>query len=140
MDNSLLYPNEPIVMVGPNVVVKGDPYMPYIDRENICNDVLKGECKSTETCISSYTFNLANIDHLKTIGWNDIRLEVMWAGAQRRDEDVLDPYFLEMLHAVLDLKYNDDVHVILDNHGDLVGIDGCGNGVPMWFQRKLHLS
>lgn len=25
---------------------------------------------------------------------------------------------------------------MLDNHGDMVGSMGCGNGVPMWFQKK----
>ena len=25
---------------------------------------------------------------------------------------------------------------LLDNHGDMVGSAGCGNGVPMWFQQK----
>ena len=55
---------------------------------------------------------------------------------QSRDEDALDPAFLEKLHAVLDLTDANDIHVILDNHGDMVGTAGCGNGVPMWFQRK----
>jgi hypothetical protein len=27
------------------------------------------------------------------------------------------------------------INVILDNHGDMVGSAGCGNGVPMWFQK-----
>jgi hypothetical protein len=73
---------------------------------------------------------------MKSMGWNAIRLGVMWAGAQPRDEDALDPIFLEMLHAVLDLTDKNDIHVILDNHGDQVGSAGCGNGVPMWFQMK----
>ena len=28
------------------------------------------------------------------------------------------------------------IHVMLDNHGDMVGSAGCGNGVPMWLQQK----
>ena len=56
--------------------------------------------------------------------------------SQSRDEDALDPVFLEKLHAVLDLTDANDIHVILDNHGDMVGTAGCGNGVPMWFQQK----
>ena len=128
--------NEPIVMVGPNVVVKGPPYMPYVDGDEICNDVVNSECTSTGTCTTCYTFNQADIDHMKSMGWNAIRLGVVWAGAQPRDEDALDPNFLEMLHAVLDLTDNNDIHVILDNHGDMVGSAGCGNGVPMWFQQK----
>ena len=56
--------------------------------------------------------------------------------SQPRDEDALDPVFLEKLHAVLNLTDANDIHVILDNHGDMVGTAGCGNGVPMWFQQK----
>ena len=43
------------------------------------------------------------MDHIKSLGWNMIRLGVVWAGAQPRDEDALDPTFLELLHAVLNL-------------------------------------
>ena len=56
--------------------------------------------------------------------------------SQSRDEAALDPVFLEKLHAILDLTDANDIHVILDNHGDMVGTAGCGNGVPMWFQQK----
>ena len=28
------------------------------------------------------------------------------------------------------------IQVVLDNHGDMVGSQGCGNGVPTWFQQK----
>ena len=129
--------NMPIVMVGPNVVVKGPPYMPYVEGDTICNDLVNDECTFTGTCISCETFNQADIDHMKNeMGWNAIRLGVVWAGAQPRDEDALDPEFLERLHAVLDLTDANDIHVILDNHGDMVGSAGCGNGVPMWFQQK----
>merc|ERR1719321_1232206 len=49
---------------------------------------------------------------------------------------MLDPNFLTLLHAVLDLTDKNGIHVVLDNHGDMVGSAGCGNGVPMWFQKK----
>ena len=128
--------NEPIVMVGPNVVVKGPPYMPYVRGDTICNDVVNDECTVTGSCISCDTFNQADVDHMKSLGWNTIRLGVVWAGAQPRDEDSLDPEFVERLHAVLDLTDANEIHVILDNHGDMVGSAGCGNGAPMWFQKK----
>ncbi len=81
---------------------------------------------------------------------------VVWAGAQPRDENALDPDFLWRLDAILNLT---DAHgiavlfttcritvlslshkslnvcsrapiqVMLDNHGDMVGSAGCGNGV-----------
>jgi len=128
--------SEPVVLVGPNVVVKGPPYMPYVQGDTICNDVVNDECTATGTCISCDTFNQADIDHMREMGWNAIRLGVVWAGAQPRDEEALDPAFLELMHDVLDLTDANEIHVILDNHGDMVGSAGCGNGVPMWFQQK----
>eukprot|EP00035_Acanthoeca_spectabilis_P019869 m.429993 g.429993 ORF g.429993 m.429993 type:complete len:452 (-) comp17104_c0_seq1:443-1798(-) len=126
----------PIVMRGPNVVVKGPPYLPSTDGNTVCNDVVDATCSALGNCTSCYTFNQADIDNLKSRGWNAIRLGVVWAGAQPRDEDALDPDFLARLHRVLNLTDANGIHVILDNHGDMVGSAGCGNGVPMWFQKK----
>merc|ERR1719326_131939 len=92
-----------IVMGGPNVVVKGPPYMPEVTGNTICNDVVNATCSKTGTCTSCSTFNQADVDHLKSRGWNFIRLGVVWAGAQPRNEDSLDPDFLRRLHAVLNL-------------------------------------
>ena len=69
------------------------------------------------------------------MGWNTIRLGVVWAGAQPRDEDALDPEFVRRLDAILDLTDRTGINVVLDNHGDMVGTAGCGNGVPMWVQQ-----
>jgi len=129
--------NAPIVMGGPNVVVKGPPYMPSVSGTTICKDNTDGACAQTGTCSSCSTFNQADVDHIKKLGWNFIRLGVVWAGAQPTDEDALDPAFVERLHAVLNLTDINGIHVMLDNHGDMVGSQGCGNGVPTWFQKKF---
>ena len=50
---------EPVVLVGPNVVVKGPPYMPYVQGDTICDDVVNDECTAAGTCISCNTFNQA---------------------------------------------------------------------------------
>jgi len=128
--------NTSIVMSGPNVVVKGPPYMPAVEGSTICNDVTDVACQAAGTCTSCTTFNQADVDHIKRLGWNSIRLGVVWAGAQPRDEDALDAAFLKRLHAVLTLTDANGIHVVLDNHGDMVGSAGCGNGVPTWFQLK----
>jgi hypothetical protein len=82
------------------------------------------------------TFNEADVAHIKAKGWNSIRLGVVWAGAQPRDEDRLDSGFLRRLHALLDLTDREGIAVVLDNHGDAVGSANCGNGIPMWFSQK----
>ena len=106
------------------MVVKGPPYMPYVRGDTICDDVVNDECTATGTCVSCDTFNQADIDHMREMGWNAIRLGVVWAGAQPRDEEALDAGFLELLHDVLNLTDANELHVILDNHGDMVGSAG----------------
>lgn len=125
-----------IVLAGPNVVVKAAPFLPSVEGNTICSDVVNAECQAHRNCSTCSTFNQADVDHIKSRGWNFIRLGVVWAGAQPRDEDQLDPAFLQRLHAVLDLTDKNGLHVMLDNHGDMVGTLGCGNGAPAWFQKK----
>ena len=74
--------NEPIVLGGPNVVVKGPPYMPYVSGTTMCNaDVVNDQCTASGTCTTCSTFNQADVDHIKASGWNFIRLGTVWAGA-----------------------------------------------------------
>eukprot|EP00038_Savillea_parva_P029793 m.73513 g.73513 ORF g.73513 m.73513 type:complete len:450 (+) comp8843_c0_seq2:98-1447(+) len=125
-----------VQLVGPNVVVKGPPYLPSVQGDTVCNDTVDDACTQAGNCTSCYTFTQADIDHIKSQGWNAIRLGVVWTGAQPRDEDALDPDFLQRLHAILNLTDRNNIYVILDNHGDMTGSAGCGNGVPMWFSQK----
>ena len=128
--------NATIVLAGPNVVVKGPPYLPSTTGDSICNDVVNEDCAALGNCTSCSTFNEADINHIKSLGWNVIRLGVVWAGAQPEDSDSLDASFLQRLHSVLDLTDKAGINVVLDNHGDMTGSAGCGNGVPMWFQKQ----
>ncbi|CAM9454424.1 unnamed protein product, partial [Ectocarpus fasciculatus] len=127
---------EPILLRGPNVVVKGPPYLPSVSGDSYCVDSIVEGCQYDNTCQSCTTFNQADVDHIKSMGWNSIRLGVVWAGAQPRNEDSLDADFLARLHDILDLTDANGLHVILDNHGDMVASAGCGNGIPMWFSQE----
>jgi hypothetical protein len=128
--------NESIVLAGPNIVVKGPPYLPSVSGDTYCDDVVNDDCTATGTCKSCYTFNEFDVAHIKSKGWNAIRLAVTWAGAQPVEGDSLDPAFVRSLHDILTLTDKSGLHVILDNHGDMTGSLGCGNGVPAWFQKK----
>lgn len=101
---------EEIVMAGPNVVVKGPPYLPLVSGNTSCNDVVNPGCEAEGTCSSCTTFNEADVSNLKAHGFNTIRLGVVWAGAQPRDENQLDPEFVSRLDAVLTL---------CDKHGSM---------------------
>jgi len=128
--------NTGIVLAGPNVVVKGPPYLPAVSGVTQCDDVVNSNCSATGTCKTCYTFNEADVNLIKSQGRNFIRLGVIWAGAQPRDEDALDRDFLERLHAILDLTDRTGIHVMLDNHGDMTASAACGNGAPMWVSQK----
>ncbi len=116
-----------VILRGPNVVVKGPPWLPLLEGDTVCQDT------PTETC---KTFNRADAEHItKTMGWNSIRLGVTWAGAQPENKDSLDPGWVKRLQAILTMCHQYGIHVILDHHTDMVGSAGCGFGVPMWFSR-----
>lgn len=128
--------NMPIVLSGPNVVVKGPPYLPSVSGDAPCHDFVNDTCSAAGDCETCTTFNQADTDLIHSQGRNFIRLGVVWAGAQPRDEDKLDPNFLDRLHAILNLTDAENIHVMLDNHGDMTSSAGCGNGAPMWFSQK----
>ena len=125
--------NSTIVMSGPNVVVKGPPYLPSVDGTEACADVVDAACTASGNCTTCTTFNEADVANIKAHGWNAIRLGVVWAGAQPSDTNSLDPDFLARLDAILTLCDNEGIAVVLDNHGDMTGSAGCGNGVPLWY-------
>lgn len=129
--------NASVTLAGPNVVVKGPPWLPSTGTSAtaVCSDVVNDNCTASGTCSSCETFSLADVRNLQARGWNAIRLGVMWAGAQPRDEDALDADFVARLDAILSLCDAEGINVVLDNHGDMVGGAGCGNGVPMWFSQ-----
>ena len=62
--------NESIVLSGPNVVVKGPPYLPLVSGGDICNDILNSECQAQGNCTSCTTFNDADVRHFGLMGWN----------------------------------------------------------------------
>merc|ERR1712086_943259 len=51
----------PIVLSGPNVVVKGPPYLPAVSGETHCHDMINSTCSATGTCTSCTTFNEADV-------------------------------------------------------------------------------
>ena len=134
----VLSDGSPITLSGPNVVVKASPYLPAVAGDAPCppSDNVNSTCAATGTCTTCTTFNRHDTDLIHSQGRNFIRLGVVWAGAQPRDENALDPGFLDRLHAILNLTDAENIHVMLDNHGDMTSSAGCGNGVPMWFSQK----
>ena len=42
--------SEVIMLEGPNVVVKGPPYLPGVDGDSQCSDLVDAECQAAGTC------------------------------------------------------------------------------------------
>ena len=81
--------NQEIVLSGPNVVVKGPPYMPAVSGSTPCNaDHIDAACRAVGNCTTCSTFDEADIKLIHSQGRNFIRLGVIWAGAQ---PSTLDP-------------------------------------------------
>ena len=128
----------PVILSGPNVVVKASPYLPGVFGNQPCpdSDLVNATCSAAGDCSTCATFNKHDTDLIHAQGRNFIRLGVVWAGAQPRDEDALDAAFLDRLHSILNLTDAENINVMLDNHGDMTSSAGCGNGAPMWFSQK----
>lgn len=50
-----------VVLSGPNVVMKGPPYLPSVSGTSYCVDNTDGDCTATGTCTSCSTFNEVSI-------------------------------------------------------------------------------
>lgn len=73
------------------------PWIPATTGNSVCHD----RWFTNFTC---YAFNDADAEHItKDMGWNFIRLGVVWAGAQPTSEPKLDSEWLERLHNILAL-------------------------------------
>jgi len=118
-----------VLLEGTNVVMKGPPWIPSTEGNTVCHD----KWWSHYTC---KTFTKHDAQHVRDMGWNFIRLGVVWAGGQPTEEPVLDAAWLARLHALLDVCLEYGIHVLLDVHQDAVGTATCGEGVPQWFSAK----
>ena len=122
---------EVVLLGGTDVIMKGPPWLPETTGNTSCRD----RWFTNFTC---YTFNEADARHVRAQGWNFIRLGVVWAGGQPRDEPALDPEWLRRLRAILELCHAHGIHVVLDSHQDAVGTATCGEGVPQWFSELAN--
>jgi hypothetical protein len=123
-----------VVLIGPNVVMKGPPWIPSVACSGNGHD---GECFNCTHFddTSCQTFTPADITHIRSFGYNFVRLGVIWAGGQPTPDPKLAADFEKRLHAFLDLSDEHGINVLLDIHQDAVGTAVCGEGVPQWFSK-----
>jgi endoglycosylceramidase len=109
------------VFHGVNVVRKGFPYIPITTHFD-----------------SNFSFAPEDVDFLRSIGCNAIRLGVIWAGAQPQPPSSdgspapFNTTYLDELQRVVAIAAAGGVRVLLDAHQDLYSSAFCGEGAPSW--------
>ena len=96
--------NATTLLTGANVVLKGPPWLPEVAGTRACYDTPEASCE---------TFNEADALHFGRMGWNLVRLGVVWAGAQPTAAAELDAAWLARLHDLLSLCERHGIRVIL---------------------------
>ena len=103
---------------GVNVVYKDDPYLPI-----------------SPSFDSNLSFLQDDIDLLKSLGVNLIRLGVMWPGVNPT-EGSTDEDYLQKVDDMIQLCADNDVYVLVDPHQDELNPLWCGEGAPDWWVKK----
>lgn len=128
------------------------------DKQNKCYNSDINECGRDDGCVKikkglgSYfcekgydnlcgetckVFNQTLINELIKKEYNSIRLSVSWEGAQPDKHEGLDPEFKRRLINILKLCKDNNIYVLLNNHGDMVSTLNCGFGIPVWLSLKV---
>ena len=113
--------NRTLLFHGVNVVHKGFPYIPITSRFD-----------------SNFSFAVEDVDFLRSIGCNAIRLGIIWAGAQplppspARTAGSFNATYLDEIERLVKIAAAGGIRVLLDVHQDTYSGAFCGEGAPLW--------
>merc|ERR1719312_386381 len=99
---------------GTNVVFKTDPFIPITTHFD-----------------ARYSFSVENAKLLASMGYNTIRLGVLWAGLEPTQGEYNMTY-LEKVVEIVEIAGQHGLYPVLDMHQDVFNRKYCGNGVPDW--------
>ena len=99
---------------GTNVVQKLFPYVPKTDGFNAID-----------------SFSKEDAEFLATMGYNTIRLGVLWAGAEPVEGNFNQTYF-DQIKEIVKFSGEAGIYPLLDMHQDVWSRKFCGEGVPDW--------
>ena len=78
-----------------------------------------------------YSFAEDDAKLLASMGYNTIRLGVLWAGLEP-ERGQYNLTYLDQVVACVDIAERHGLHPVLDMHQDVFNRRFCGNGVPDW--------
>ena len=123
---------------GVNIVVKGDPWIPYpfnlINQQNF-EDLFESEQ-------TRYSLVKKDFELLQQHGVNCIRLGVMMPGVYPDSGSStvmpsINEDYLNGIQKIIEKAGNYNIYVILDLHQDILSSIFCGEGLPIWFAKKI---
>ncbi|KAG0059169.1 hypothetical protein BGZ89_000647 [Linnemannia elongata] len=82
--------------------------------------------------VAGYSLVDRDIQHLKDLNINVIRLGVHWAGV----EPVRGQYnqtYLDITNTIIQRLQDNGIYTLVDQHQDVLSAQTCGHGVPLWF-------
>ena len=82
------------------------------------------------------SFSDIDVDLLRRLGFNVIRLGIMWPGVEPEPGQVNRTYINEMLSIVRQLA-DAGIDTVLDFHQDVFSSRFCGEGVPSWLMTQV---
>ena len=107
---------------GVNVVVKIPPYIP-----------------NTNTFDPYFSFTDKDIQILKNLGMNLVRLGIIWESIEK-EEGKYDYEHLDKMAEIVNKLEKEGIAVIIDAHQDIFSRNFCGEGVPTFYAEKLTVD
>ena len=104
---------------GTNVVYKTDPFIPVIDHFD-----------------AKESFSVEDADLIASMGFNTIRLGVLWAGLEPVKGE-FNMTYLDMVEEIVIMAGERGIYSLLDMHQDAFNAKFCGNGVPDWAAKPV---
>jgi endoglycosylceramidase len=111
-----------LIFHGVNVVYKQAPYIPI-----------------TDTFDPLLSLNDLDINYMKQMGFNIVRLGVIWESVEKF-EGKYDIEYLKKMAEIVKLLGQKGIVTIIDAHQDLFSRIFCGEGVPIFYANKLKVD
>ena len=108
-----------IIFHGVNVVYKLPPYIP-----------------KTDSFDPYYSLSDEDISYMKKMGFNLVRLGVIWESVER-EEGKYDLEYLKKMSEIVNKLGENGIYSIVDAHQDCFSRNFCGEGVPYFYTEKI---
>ena len=116
---------------GDNVVMKTSPFIPITTHFDARSSTLLYFIFRKQDNACRYSFAEDDAKLMASMGYNVIRLGVLWAGLEPTEGEYNMTY-LEQVVECVNIAERYGLHPVLDMHQDVFNRRFCGNGVPDW--------